>query len=112
MPGWALAADAICVVAGGAIVGGFLVAFLLQAGDEALNDVDFEQGGEVGDTRWGYEDVLEGGREVGAVFGASVLVQGDAEGERGLGDVVARGELEAVDVVCADSEAADFRLGA
>lgn len=112
LSGWALAANAVGIVAHGAVVGGFLVAVLLQAGDEALDDVEFEEGDEVGDARGGDKDGLEAGGEVGAVLGACVWVQGDAEGEGGLGDVVAGGELEAVDGVCANGEAADFGLGA
>lgn len=110
--GRSLAASTISVLSRGAVVGRFLVTFLLQAGDEALNDVDLEQAGEVGYARGRNEDVLEGGRKVGAILGACDRVEFDAKREGGLGNVVAGAELEAVDIVCADGEATDFGLGA
>lgn len=109
----ALAPGAVGIVAGGAVVGVvFLVAFLLQSGDEPLDDVDLEESGEVGDAGGGDEDVLQLRGEVGAVLSAGLGVQGDAEREGSRGDIVAGEELETVDAVGADGEAADLNLGA
>lgn len=116
--GLAVVGVLLLLLAGGGGGGGFgfLVAFFLQAGYERLNDVDLERGGEVGDASRGDDHGLQLSDEVCAPGGCCVLLaafcEGYAQGQGGGGDVVAGDELQAVDLVCADGEAADLGFGA
>lgn len=62
----ALTANTICV--GDGLARFFLVAWLLEAGNEALNDVNFEEGGEILDARGGEKDGSKFGNEIAAVL--------------------------------------------
>lgn len=90
---------------------GVLVAFLVETGDELLYNSCFEEGGEVFDARLGDEDFFELAGEVGAVFD-TVSGEGDAQRERGRGDVVFGDDFETGDAFIAEAEAADLGFAA
>lgn len=90
---------------------GVLVAFLVQAGDELLYNSCFEEGGEVFDARLGDENFFELAGEVGAVLD-TVSGEGDAQRERGGGDVVFGNDFETGDAFITEAEAADLGFAA
>lgn len=87
---------------------GLLVAIFVQAGGEFLDEVELEQGGEVGDAAGGKEGVLEFLARFGFVGGVEV-----GEGEGGGGEEFADGDVDAVDLVLVgEGEACDQGFGA
>lgn len=101
----------------------FSVAFLVEAGNEALDDLCLEEIGQVGDALGGEEDPLELIGQSGPVFFFFLLspllsirsllrYHRDAKRQGGGRDILPGGELETVDTLVADSQAADVGLGA
>lgn len=89
---------------------GLLVPVFLQAGSEFLDQLGFQEGGEVDDAADGEEGVLEG--FLGLGFLVWVEIEG-FEGEGGGREVVLDGDVEAVDFVfVGKGEACDEGFGA
>jgi hypothetical protein len=88
-----------------------LIAFFVEARDELLDDCCFEEGSEIFDAGLGDEDLFEFAGEVVAVFDACGC-EGDAQRERGGGDVVFSYDFETGDALVAEAEAADLGFAA